>query len=110
MRETFKAYMFMMFVAIPAGIIELITLFLGFYAHIWFPFVGWLGFDILLAIFFISELYKDFRYYCPNCEKFFTPWDIKEFIFAKHNILERELTCPSCGEKNWCDEIHKGDI
>ena len=110
MRETFKSYMFMMLITIPAGIIHLITLLFGFWSHIWFPFVGWTGFQILLTIFFISEFYKEFRYFCPNCECFFKAWDIKEYIFSKHDILERELTCPKCGKKNWCDEIHNGDI
>ena len=110
MRETFKTYMFMMLIAIPAGIIDLVTLFLGIFAHIWFPFVGWLGFEILLAFFIIYTLYDEFRYYCPNCEQFFKAWDFKEFVFSKHTILERQITCPKCGEKHWCDEIHKGDI
>ena len=30
-----------------------------------------------------AEFYKEFRYFCPNCEQFFAPWDIKEYVFSK---------------------------
>ena len=110
MKKTVTLYLFTIVIAIPAGIIHLITLLFGFWSHIWFPFVGCTGIQIILAALFISDFYEEFRYFCPNCECFFKAWDIKEYIFSKHGILERELTCPRCKEKHWCDEIHKGDI
>ena len=83
MKKTVTLYLFTIVIAIPAGIIHLITLLFGFWSHIWFPFVGWTGVQIILAVLFISDFYEEFRYFCPNCECFFKAWDIKEYTDYK---------------------------
>lgn len=38
---------------------------------------------------------------CPNCGNRFIPTK-KAFLFGVHTVTRRRLTCPKCGERNWC--------
>ena len=110
MKNTVKSYIYWTIIGTLTCVVEVFCLALGFIAHIWFPFLMWLIFEMIIAGFLTKDYWDNFSYYCPNCEKYFKPQSVKEFIFAKHSLMERKLTCPYCGQKNMCDEIHEDDI
>lgn len=110
MRNTVKNYIYWAVAGTLMSVIQFYVLVIGFFAHIWFPLIFWLIFELLIAAVVVRDFYKNFRYFCPNCEKYFKSDNLKEFVFAKHRLMERTLTCPYCGTKNSCDEIHKDDI
>ena len=109
MKNTVKTYMYYTAIAIIATIIELNCFIVGCFTSVWAPFFAWFAFEIIVAWCLCKEYYKDFRYVCPVCNQVFQP-EFKEFLFAKHRLLERDVTCPKCHLKGMCDEIHKDDI
>ena len=89
--------------AVPFGIMEWISIFLGVFQKIWWPF----GIYTLLAVPYILWLFRYYwnrvYYICPQCHQVFKPGK-REFFFAGHTMTTRKLTCTRCGHRGFCVE------
>lgn len=109
MKNTLKTYLYLLTIGILLTIIEVYCLFFGIIGFSWIPFFITFGIEIIITYFLIKDFYKNMRYICPICNTKFQP-EFKEFFFAKHKFLERNVTCPKCHITGMCDEIHVDDI
>lgn len=109
MKNTLKAYIYLTAIATMSTIISLYCLIIGLFASIWFPFIVWELLEVILGLWLARDMYNNFRYKCPVCGEVFQP-EFKEFMFSKHKLGERMVTCPKCHITGMCDEIHMKDI
>ncbi|MFD1417562.1 MerR family transcriptional regulator [Companilactobacillus keshanensis] len=69
----------------------------------------WFSLGIVIAVVTATLLTKIYfqgtNYICPNCNTEFKP-SFKQAFFAKHTFKTRKLTCPNCGEKDFCVEVY----
>jgi len=74
----------------------------------WMFFAAAVAIEIAAGIWISAYYFKNVRYICPACHTVFKP-NLKEAFFANHTPTTRKLTCPNCGEKNFCPETCESD-
>ncbi|APX71527.1 MerR family transcriptional regulator [Companilactobacillus allii] len=103
-----RVHVRMILFGLPIDIVEIATLIYSIKSGNWWIF----GLGMLVAIAGACWLTKYYfgsvNYICPNCNTIFKP-RFKEAFFAKHTIKTRKLTCPNCGEKDFCVEVFNED-
>ena len=88
---------------IPMDIVELVTLCIGIFKGIWWPFIIGIAVALIGAAVIIRMYYREINYICPECNTVFKP-GFREFFFAGHTAKTRKLTCTACHRKTWCIE------
>lgn len=63
---------------------------------------------ILMSAFIVSYYYKHTKFLCPHCHEVFRP-GLVEYLFAKHTLKLRKVTCTGCGHKGMCIEKYSED-
>ncbi len=100
-----KVHRNLILIGIPLDIIEIGTLVYGIMTGHWLPFI--LGMIVVIAgaswltIYYFNQT----NYICPHCNYEFKPTFWKAFS-SRHNSRARKLTCPNCGETNYCVEVY----
>lgn len=89
--------------AIPIGILQWSAILLWIVAGVWQVFALCLPIAILYALWATKFYFKSVAYICPKCHTVFQP-NRKEAVFARHTPTLRKLTCPCCGQKDFCVE------
>ena len=107
-KKLHRLYVRFVAMAIPAELVEWATVALWIIKGIWWPCVVWLALMIPFTWLFIKYYYKKVAYLCPQCHTTFRP-AMKEFVWAKHTLRTRRLTCTCCGHKGFCVETWGGD-
>ncbi len=95
----------MIIFGILGDIVEIGTLVYAIMTGNWWPFA--LGMIIIVlpgAALLTRYYFNETNYICPNCNYEFKPKFWTAF-WARHNIRARKLTCPNCGQKNYCVEV-----
>ena len=95
--------------AIPLELIECGTIALWIIKGIWWPCAAWLAVMVLFTWWFVKYYHKKVAYLCPQCHATFRP-GMKEFVWARHTLRTRKLTCTCCGHKGFCIETWGGDV
>ncbi len=98
-----KLYAIMLSTGIPFSIMQWVCLYYGIAVGIWWPLLSYLVAIIPYGIWMINYYYRKVEYMCPQCHETFRP-SKKEFIFSKHALTLRRLTCTCCGQKGFCIE------
>lgn len=88
------------------GIIEWGTFIYALFTGNWWFFVIGMVIVIAGASWISWDYFRSVSYACPNCGTVFNP-AFKEAFFARHNIRARKVTCPHCGQKNFCVEVYR---
>ncbi|WP_125573993.1 MerR family transcriptional regulator [Levilactobacillus huananensis] len=88
------------------GIIEWGTFIYALFTGNWWFFVIGMVIVIAGASWISWDYLRSVSYACPNCGTVFNP-AFKEAFFARHNIRARKVTCPHCGQKNFCVEVYR---
>ncbi|MCS4487122.1 MerR family transcriptional regulator [Staphylococcus americanisciuri] len=82
------------------------SIWLGFKAdNVVYPLLG-VGASMGIAYYLTKDYYHQVQYMCPNCQHVFMP-TMHEFIFARHTLSTRDLTCPSCQFTGHCVEVYE---
>lgn len=84
------------------------TLVLGILTGIWWPFPVALVAVAAAAFWLVFRTNDHTTYLCPVCRAEFRP-KLGAFFIARHTPSTRKLTCPCCGEKDWCVERFHAD-
>lgn len=79
------------------------TLVLGILTGVWWPFPIALVAVVAAGFWLVVHFNDHTTYLCPACRADFRP-NLGAFFVACHTPTTRKLTCPCCGEKNWCVE------
>lgn len=104
-----RLYVQFVAMAIPLELIECGTIALWIIKGIWWPWAAWLVVMIPFTWWFVKYYHKKVVYLCPQCHTTFRPV-MKEFVWAKHTLRTRKLTCTCCGHKGFCIETWGGDM
>lgn len=88
------------------GIIEWGTFIYALFTGNWWFFAIGMVIVIAGASWISWDYLRSVSYACPNCGTVFNP-AFKEAFFARHNIRARKVTCPHCGQKNFCVEVYR---
>jgi len=98
----------MLAVGIPLEIIEAGTLIYAIKTGVWWLFILGLLIEIIGAVWISKYYFGNIDYICPECHEIFRP-KLREAFWANHTPTTRKLTCPNCGEKNFCPETCESD-
>ncbi|HIY92930.1 MerR family transcriptional regulator [Companilactobacillus sp. HBUAS56275] len=104
-KELRKVHLRMVLYGIPFNILEYGTLAWGIIKGQWIPFIVAIFILIIVATLVTRYYFHKTNYICPNCGAEFKP-RMKDAFWAKHNIRARKLTCPVCGQTNYCVEVY----
>lgn len=85
--------------------VEIGTLVWGIRRGQWIPFVFAICLAIVVAIWISKFYFSKTNYICPNCNSEFKT-SFKAAFWAGHNPKARKLTCPVCGQTNYCVEVY----
>ncbi|MBN2878826.1 MAG: MerR family transcriptional regulator [Clostridia bacterium] len=100
-----NAYVKMGILGAIMGVAEIAAIVIWITKGNWIPFAAVMLLNIPIGILLLRIYYKNTAYICANCETKFKPGR-KEFLFAAHTPRTRKLTCPSCGNKDYCVETY----
>lgn len=84
-------------------LIEIGTILVWIFVHIWWPFAAGMLINVVLGIVLSKYYFEHVSYICPECHKVFRP-RFKEAFWAAHTTKTRKLTCPHCHHKGYCVE------
>lgn len=84
------------------------TLILGILTGIWWPFPIALVFVAAAGVWVVRRYSAHSTYICPACGAEFRP-KMGAFFFSGHTPRTRKLTCPCCGQKDWCVERYHAE-
>lgn len=70
----------------------------------WWAFAGVMGVAIFVASWLSWHYFRSVAYVCPHCQTTFKPRFWSAF-WAGHNPKARKLTCPRCGQRDYCIEV-----
>lgn len=84
------------------------TLVLGILTGVWWPFPVALIAVAAAGFWLVFRTSDHTTYLCPVCRAEFRP-KRGAFFIARHTPSTRKLTCPCCGEKDWCVERFHAD-
>ena len=96
-------------VGMPFTIAEDAGILLWIFKGQWWLFAAALVAAVPMIIWMMRYYFRNAAYICPQCHEVFKP-AMKEFIFAKHTLKTRKLTCVKCGHKGYCVETYGGDV
>lgn len=99
----------MLLMAIIMGMIEIGTILVWIFVHIWWPFAIGMAVVVVISIFLSKYYFTHIAYICPECHKVFVP-KFKEAFWAKHTPTTRKLTCPHCHHKGYCVETFNEEL
>lgn len=85
------------------------TLVLGILTGIWWPFPIALVFVVVVGVWVVKRYSAHSTYLCPVCGAEFRP-KMSAFFFSGHTPRTRKLTCPCCGQKDWCVERYHAEL
>lgn len=93
-------------IGIVLGVFEWGTLIYSIVTWNWWPFAITMA-VVVVACILLSRYYrKHTAYLCAHCHGVFVP-GMREWFFARHTASTRKVTCPHCGEKDWCAEVSR---
>ena len=95
--------------AIPMGIVEWTSVFLGISQGIWWPFAAYTVLMVGYLCWIVPYYWKRVAYLCPQCHATFRP-SKKNFFLSSGNFTTRTLTCPCCGRRGHCIELYTTDL
>lgn len=104
-KKLHKVYLLMMVVGIVAEVIEDVSLIYAIITGNWWPFAVGLPIMIAATVWLVWYYFKHVSYICPKCHAVYKP-RFREFLFARHTINTRRLTCTECGQKGFCVETY----
>jgi len=105
-QELRRVHVRMLGFGVPLGIIEWGTFIYALFTGNWWFFAGGMVVVLAGASWISWDYFRSVSYACPNCGTIFNP-AFKEVFFARHNIRARKVTCPHCGQKNFCVEVYR---
>ncbi|NLR32099.1 MerR family transcriptional regulator [Levilactobacillus tujiorum] len=70
----------------------------------WWVFGSAMAVAIVFAIGMVWHYFNAVDYICPACSSQFRP-SFKQAFWAGHTPKTRKLTCPVCGQTNYCVEV-----
>ena len=94
----------MLLSAVPVTLLQIATVILWITLGIWWPFVIWVGIDVIYGVLISRYYFNSVAYICPQCHTVFVP-KLREALFANHTPSTRKLTCSSCGHCGYCVEV-----
>ncbi len=103
-----RFYLKMLAVAIPIELAEIAAIIVSAKTGRWWIFALWFVLMIPAIALFIRWYYKKVKYICAQCHETFRPV-FREFLFAKHTLRTRKLTCTCCGHKGFAVETLSGE-
>ena len=104
-----KVYTRALALGIPLACYQIFSIVFWIVTGIWWPFAVWGGVAIVFGTVITKYYWKNVAYVCPECGHVFKP-KFKEGFFAAHTLKTRKLTCPSCGKKSHCVEVHADEL
>lgn len=84
--------------------VELAALIYGLVVGNWWVFGAAMVVAVLFATVAVRRYFKAVDFICPACGNQFRP-DFKQAFWSGHTPKTRKLTCPACGETNYCVEV-----
>lgn len=102
-KKLHRTRLVMLTLGLTAEILELGALLLWIFKGIWWPYVVSLGITVLVSVWLVRFYYRRVSYICPQCHAVFKP-GLWEFLWARHTMSTRRLTCGSCGHYGFCVE------
>lgn len=99
-----KVHIHLILFGLPLSVLEIGSIIYSIVIRSWWPFVIWVLIDIIGAGFLSRYYFNSNEYVCPNCQFQFRPTFWQSF-WAPHTFATRKLTCPNCGQKNYCVEV-----
>ncbi|KRL93707.1 MerR family transcriptional regulator [Levilactobacillus hammesii] len=85
-------------------VIELVALIYSIVVGNWWVFGAAMVVAIIFAAVTVRHYFKAVDYICPACSSQFRP-SFKQAFWAGHTPKTRKLTCPVCGQTNYCVEV-----
>lgn len=70
----------------------------------WWVFGAAMVMAVIFAALTVRHYFKAVEYICPACSNQFRP-QFKQAFWSGHTPKTRKLTCPVCGETNYCVEV-----
>ena len=104
-----KVYTIALALGIPLACYQIFSIIFWIVAGIWWPFTVWGAAAIVFGTLFTKYYWNNVAYVCPECNHVFKP-KFKEGFFASHTLKTRKLTCPNCGKKGHCVEVHADQL
>ena len=98
-----KVRIILLATAVPMGIMEWTSIFLWILQGIWWPFALYTLLAVPYTVWLVHYYWRHVSYICPQCHGVFKPRKM-EFLFARHTMETRRLTCTCCGHKGFCVE------
>ncbi len=84
------------------------TLVLGILTGTWWPFPIALVFVAIAGVWIVWRNLRHATFLCPECgAEFMTTYG--RYLFSGHTPRTRKLTCPCCGQKDWCVERYHAE-
>ncbi len=93
----------MILLGIVMDVLWIGALIYGITSGIWWPFPVALVIVAILVLWMVCRYDSHVTYLCPACGAQFRP-RLGAFFVSRHTPKTRKLTCPCCGEKDWCVE------
>lgn len=84
------------------------TLVYGIVTGTWWPFPVALVFVVIAGMWMVLTYGAHVTYLCPVCGAEFRP-KLGAFFVSNHTPRTRKLTCPCCGQKDWCVERYHAE-
>ncbi len=94
---------------LPLTALQWVAIALWIVKGIWWPFAAQLVLGLICAVQVCRYYYKKVAYICPQCHEVFRP-AFRDFLFSKHTMKTRKLTCVQCGHRGFCVETWGGDL
>ncbi len=107
-KEMKKTYIVLTCFAVVIGLlIQWPTILMWIIKGNYIPYLVGLPIRIIGVIFLLKYYYSRTAYICPECNTKFKS-KVKQFVFAKHTLKTRKLTCNNCGKTSFCLETYSG--
>ncbi len=98
-----RMYALMIALGIVADVLWIGALVYGVASGVWWPLPLALLAAAAIALWMVCRYDAHVTYLCPACGAQFRP-SLGALSAARHTPKTRKLTCPRCGEKDWCVE------
>ena len=100
-----RMYRTLLVVGIACDVVEWGTFIYALCTGNWVPFLVGMPFALAASALLVRMYYREAAYLCPACQTKFRP-RLLDFIFARHTMTMRRLTCTNCGERGFCVETY----
>ena len=95
--------------SLPLTALQWVAIALWIVKGIWWPFAAQLVLGLICVVPICRYYYKKVAYICPQCHEVFRP-AFRDFLFSKHTMKTRKLTCVQCRHRGFCVETWGGDL